>query len=189
MVFEEKTISSEMIYEGAVLNLRKDRVHVRDGQVSYREIVEHNGGVAVATVTSAGEMVLVKQYRKAAEKFVLEVPAGKLERHEKDPLLAAKRELKEETGYDAQNMELLTTFYSSIGYSTELLSLYLATDLTPGDTCFDETEAIEVYHYPIDQLHEMIQSGEIIDAKTIVAITLTGLRLAQEKTPKDSPAL
>ncbi len=187
MVFEEKTISSEMIYEGAVLNLRKDRVHVRDGQISYREIVEHNGGVAIAALTSQGEMVLVKQYRKAAEQFVLEVPAGKLERHETDPLIAAKRELKEETGYDAKNIELLTSFYSSIGYSTELLSLYLATELTPGETCFDDTEAIEVYHYPLSQLNAMIQSGEIIDAKTIIAITLTELKLAREKSPEGSP--
>lgn len=181
MVFEEKTISSEMIYEGAILNLRKDKVHVKDGKVSFREIIEHNGGVAIAAITDDGQMVLVKQFRKAAEIMALEVPAGKLERHEKDPIEAAKRELKEETGYEADNMEFVTSFYSSIGYSTELLHLYFATGLTPGETDFDESEAIEIFEYDIDDLKEMINDGTIKDAKTIIAILLAESKLEQER--------
>lgn len=181
MVFEEKTISSQRIYEGAILNLRKDKVHVKDGKTSYREIVEHNGGVALAALTDDGKLVLVKQFRKAAEKVVLEVPAGKIEKNEDDYALAAMRELKEETGYTAQNLELLSSFYSSIGYSTEMIHLYFATGLTPGETDFDDNEAIEIVEYDIEDLKEMIATGEIQDAKTIVAIVLAELKLDQER--------
>ncbi|MDR3294417.1 MAG: NUDIX hydrolase [Clostridiales Family XIII bacterium] len=170
MIIEEKTISTERVYEGAILNLRRDQVTVRDEKTSWREIVEHNGGVAVAAVTDEGKMVMVKQFRKAAEKAVLEVPAGKTEAGETDHLLTAARELKEETGYTAENMRRLSSFYSSIGYSTEILHLYLATGLTPGETDFDEHEAIEIFEYAPDALLGMVGTGEIEDAKTIVAI-------------------
>ncbi|MDD3168470.1 MAG: NUDIX hydrolase [Eubacteriales bacterium] len=171
MVFEEKTISSEMIYEGRILNLRKDKVHVKDNQTSYREIVEHNGGVALAAVTPEGKMVMVRQYRKAAEKAILEVPAGKIEKGE-DHRLTAERELKEETGYSAGKIEYITSFYSSIGYSTEVIYLYIATELTPGETDFDDNESIDILELELTKLKEMVLSGEIEDAKTIVAILL-----------------
>lgn len=171
MVFEEKTISSERIYEGKILNLRKDKVHVKDNQVSYREIVEHNGGVALAAVTPEGKMVMVRQFRKAAEKAILEVPAGKIEKGE-DHCLTAERELKEETGYTAGRIEYVTSFYSSIGYSTEVIYLYFATDLTPGETDFDDNESIEILEYELPELKKMVFSGEIEDAKTIAAILL-----------------
>ena len=171
MVFEEKTISSEMIYEGSILNLRKDKVHVKDNRISYREIIEHNGGVAIAAITAAGKMVLVRQYRKAAEKAVLEVPAGKIEANE-DHKLAAERELKEETGYTAGKVKFITSFYSSVGYSTEVIYLYFATELTPGETNFDDNEAIDIQEYDLQDLKKMVLSGEIEDAKTIAAILL-----------------
>lgn len=180
MVFEEKTISSERIYEGAILNLRKDKVHVKDNNTSYREIVEHNGGVAIAAITNEGKLVLVKQFRKAAEKVVLEVPAGKIEKgEEEDHGKTALRELKEETGYTAEKIEYLTSFYSSIGYSTEQIYLYLATGLTPGETNFDEHEAIETYEYDIEELVSMVQQGKLEDAKTIVAILLTASKMGK----------
>ena len=172
MIVEEKTISSERIYEGRILNLRKDEVQVKDNKTSYREIVEHNGGVALAAVTPEGKMVLVKQYRKAAEKAVLEVPAGKIEKGE-DHRLTAERELKEETGYTAGKIEFITSFYSSIGYSTEVIYLYLATELVPGETEFDDNEAIDILEYELSELKQMIFNREIEDAKTIAAILLT----------------
>lgn len=181
MVFEEKTISSERIYEGRILNLRKDKVHVRDNKTSYREIVEHNGGVALAAVTKEGKMVMVRQYRKAADKAILEVPAGKIEKDE-DHRLTAERELQEETGYTAGKMEYITSFYSSIGYSTEVIYLYLASDLTPGDTNFDDNEAIDILEYSLPELRKMIFSGEIEDAKTICAILLAESIMEKEKT-------
>ncbi|MDD2190307.1 MAG: NUDIX hydrolase [Eubacteriales bacterium] len=181
MVFEEKTISSKMIYEGSILNLRKDKVHVKDNQTSYREIIEHNGGVALAAITPAGNMVLVRQYRKAAEKAVLEVPAGKIETDE-DHQVTAERELKEETGYTAGRIELITSFYSSIGYSTEVIYLYYATDLIPGETNFDENESIDILEFDLQDLKRMVLSGEIEDAKTIAAILLVESIMEREKT-------
>lgn len=181
MVFEEKTISSEMIYEGRILNLRRDKVHVKDNQTSYREIVEHNGGVALAAVTPEGKMVMVRQYRKAAEKAVLEVPAGKIEKDE-DHRLTAERELKEETGYSAGKIEYITSFFSSIGYSTEVIYLYYASELTPGETDFDDNEAIEILEYDLTELKDMVFSGEIEDAKTIAAILLVESIMEKEKT-------
>jgi len=181
MIFEEKTISSEMIYEGRILNLRRDKVHVKDNQTSYREIVEHNGGVALAAVTPEGKMVMVRQYRKAAEKAILEVPAGKIEKDE-DHRLTAERELKEETGYSTGKMEYITSFYSSIGYSTEVIYLYYATELTPGETDFDDNESIEILEYDLTELKEMVFSGEIEDAKTIAAILLVESIMEREKT-------
>jgi ADP-ribose pyrophosphatase len=171
MIVEEKTISTERIYEGKILNLRRDKVQVKDNKTSYREIVEHNGGVALAAITPEGKMVMVRQYRKAAEKAVLEVPAGKIEKGE-DHRLTAERELKEETGYSAEKIEFITSFYSSIGYSTEVIYLYLATGLTPGETDFDDNEAIEILEYDFPELKKMIFSGEIEDAKTLAAILL-----------------
>ncbi|MGI6733912.1 MAG: NUDIX domain-containing protein [Anaerovoracaceae bacterium] len=177
MTFEEKTLSSERIYEGAILNLRKDKVVVTGGNTSYREIVEHRGGVALAAVTDDKKMVLVRQFRKAAEKVVLEVPAGKIESNEgEDPLLTAIRELKEETGYTASNIEHITSFYTSIGYSEEVIHLYYATGLTPGETDFDDNEALDIVEYEIAELKRMVLAGEIEDAKTIAAILIAAVK-------------
>lgn len=168
MTFEEKTLKSELIYEGAIINLRRDKVTVQNG-VSYREIVEHNGGAVLAAVTDEGKMVMVRQYRKPANRVMLEVPAGKIDPGEK-PEDTAKRELKEETGYSAGNVKYMTYFYPSVGYSEEKLYLYLCTGLMPGETSFDENEAIDIEEMEIDELCHMIANGEINDAKTIIAI-------------------
>lgn len=173
MTYEEKTISSERIYEGKILNLRKDKVYVKGDQTSWREIVEHNGGVGIAAVTEDGKMLMVEQYRKAAEQVVLEIPAGTREPGE-DPMITGMRELREETGYTAEKFRWLTSFYSSIGYSTEVIHLYLATGLTPGETDLDENEAIDIKEYPVPELKEMVLRGEIMDGKTITAILLAG---------------
>jgi ADP-ribose pyrophosphatase len=181
MIFEEKTISSEMIYKGAILNLRKDTVEVVGNRISHREIIEHNGGVTIAAVTDDNKMVLVKQFRKAVEKVILEVPAGKRDGDE-EYLETAKRELKEETGYTAKNIKMLTKFYSSVGYSEELIYAYLCTGLTPGETDFDDNEAIDVVEYDIDELYKMIMNGEIADAKTIVTVLMAIKHLSCEST-------
>lgn len=176
MTFEEKTISSEMIYEGKILNLRRDLVTVKDGDTSYREIIEHSGGVAVAAVTDDNKMYLVRQFRKAAEQDVLEIPAGRRE-HDENPMIAAMRELKEETGFTARKISHLTSFYATIGYCTEVIHVYMATGLTPGETEFDEHEAIELECYPVEELKQMVFDGEIIDGKTITAILLVAAKL------------
>ena len=170
MTFEEKTINSELIYEGTIINLRKDKVTVQNG-TAYREIIEHNGGAVLAAVTEDHKMIMVKQYRKPANRVMLEVPAGKIDPGEK-PEVTAARELKEETGYTAKNIKYMTCFYPSVGYSEEKLYLYLCTDLIPGETCFDENEAIEIEEIEIEKLCMMIAEGKINDGKTIVAILM-----------------
>ena len=170
MTFEEKTLKSEKIYEGTIINLRRDKVTAQGG-TSYREIIEHNGGAVIAALTEDKKLVMVRQYRKPAGKVMLEVPAGKIDKGEK-PLEAAVRELKEETGYTAEKVEFLTEFYPSVGYSEERLYLYLCTGLTPGETCFDENEAIEIEEIDLDRLFKMAMSGELDDAKTIIAILM-----------------
>lgn len=168
MTFEEKTIKSERIYEGAIINLRRDEVTVQNG-TSMREIIEHNGGAVLAAVTGEGRLVMVRQYRKPAGRVMLEVPAGKIDPGESAEA-AAKRELKEETGYTAGKIKFLMRFYPSVGYSEEILYLYLCTDLTSGETNFDENEAIDIEEYEINRLHKMVMDGDVQDAKTIIAI-------------------
>ncbi len=168
MTFEEKTIKSERIYEGAIINLRRDEVTVQNG-TSMREIIEHNGGAVLAAVTGEGRLVMVRQYRKPAGRVMLEVPAGKIDPGESAEA-AAKRELKEETGYTAGKIKFLMQFYPSVGYSEEILYLYLCTDLTSGETNFDENEAIDIEEYEINRLHKMVMDGDVQDAKTIIAI-------------------
>lgn len=181
MTYEEKTLSSEMLYRGKILNLRRDKVLAVGEVETYREIVEHLGGVTLAAITDEGKMVMVRQYRKAANKVVLEAPAGKMEAGE-DPMLTALRELKEETGYTAGHLEHLTSFYSSIGYSEEFLHLYLATDLTPGETDFDDTEAIEVEEVDLEELRQMVLSGTIEDGKTIAAILIAAAKVGKSES-------
>ena len=176
MTFEEKIIDSQMIYEGAILNLRRDKVTVPNGH-SYREIIEHNGGAVLAAITDEGKLVMVRQYRNPAKRVVLEVPAGKIDLGE-EPETTAVRELKEETGYTAGTVRHLTNFYPSVGYTEEVLHLYLCTDLVPGETNFDENECIEIEEWEVDQLCNMILKGQIQDAKTIITVFMVKEEIA-----------
>lgn len=171
MIFKEETIESQYLYKGKILNLRKDLVHSADGGVTHREIVEHRGGVGLAALTDEGKMVLVRQYRKALSRDILEIPAGKLEEGE-DPSWTAARELKEETGYTAGSMEFLGRFYPSVGYTTECIHLFLCRDLTPGEPEPDDTESIETEEYPLGELYQKALRGEIEDGKTLAAILM-----------------
>lgn len=176
MTFEEKTLETQKIYKGKVLNLRRDKVTTVNGGTSYREIIEHPGGVVMAAITQDGKMVMVRQFRKAVEQVVFEAPAGKLEAGE-DVFEAAKRELKEETGYRAKQIDFMGYYYSSCGYTSEKLHLFLCRDLSPGDTEFDEHEALIVEEHPLKDLFQKVLDGQIDDAKTALVILL-----AYEKT-------
>jgi ADP-ribose pyrophosphatase len=170
-VVEEKTLSTERLYEGAILNLRRDMVTVRGGRTSYREVVEHSGGVVILGVTPEGEIPMIRQYRKPAGQVMLELPAGKLEKGE-DPKEAALRELKEETGYSARNIRQVIAFYTTVGYSEEILYVFFADDLTSGETDLDESEAIETELFPPEKLYELIDAGSLVDGKTLIALLL-----------------
>lgn len=171
MIFEEKKISSERIYEGAILNVRRDKVTAVKGE-AYREIIEHNGAVAMVAITDEGNIVLVEQFRYACGRPVLEIPAGKIDAGETDPAAVAARELKEETGYSADKVILLGKINTSAAYSEEMISVYAMTGLTPGQQQLDEDEALNVIEMPFAEVYDMAASGKLIDAKTLAALLM-----------------
>ncbi len=174
MDYTEKTIHSEYIYKGKILNLRKDQVELPGGKQSVREVVEHQGAVAVVPITGDNEVVLVKQYRKAIEDVLLEIPAGKLEKDE-IPKACALRELEEETGKKASEIHKLFYFYTSPGFSNEKLYLFVAFDLEDTKQNLDTDEIVEVQILPLKEAMNMVRSGKIKDAKTA-----TGLLAVEE---------
>ena len=171
MVFHEETLNSERIYEGKILNLRKDEVRVKSGKTAYREIVEHNGGAVAVAITDENKVLLVRQYRQAMGKEMLELPAGKIEKGE-NPVETMKRELAEETGYSAENLSLIGEFNPSVGYTDETLYIYMATHLTKGETNFDDDEDLELMEIPLQEAVNLVVKGEITDGKTMAGILL-----------------
>lgn len=174
MEFEEKTIRRQEIFKGHIFDVVLDDVELPNGLgEAKRELVFHKGAVCVLAVTPEDKIILVKQYRKAIERLSIEIPAGKLEIGEAgNEVAAALRELEEETGYTASGLELLYDFYSAIGFCNERLYLYLAKDLikvkNPRDKDADET--IELLHWSLEEAKAAIASGDICDAKTIMAL-------------------
>jgi ADP-ribose pyrophosphatase len=166
---EEKTLATEVIFEGRVVRLRIDTIETVDGRQSTREIVEHDDCITVIPVDENGNILLVKQFRRPAGKELLEIPAGGIDPGE-DTETAVIREMQEETGYRPQKLERLGGFYSSPGFCTEYLHVYLATDLVPGRLYAEDTEAIELVRMPPDDIIKLITSGKIEDAKTIAGL-------------------
>jgi ADP-ribose pyrophosphatase len=166
---EEKTLSSQLIYDGRAVKLRVDTVRMADGREAKREIVEHINCVAIVAVDADDNVLLVKQFRKPVEKELLEIPAGGIDPGE-DPVAAVRREMQEETGYLPREVERLGGFYSTPGYCTEYLHLYLATDLVPSQLHAEDTESISVVPVPLGQISQLIASGDICDAKSIAGL-------------------
>ena len=167
--FYETPISSESIYEGRVLHLFRDEVELSDSSRAFREVIRHNGAVCVLPLTGSGEVACVTQYRHAIGRLTLELPAGKLDSKQEDPLLAARRELREETGYECDKMTYLGSMHGSPAILDEEIRLYLATGLHRGEATPDEGELLSVVHVPLEQLAEKVMKGEITDAKTQIA--------------------
>lgn len=170
MEMKEKKINGEVLYNGKVVKLEKDKVLCPNGKESYREVVRHNGGSAILCVTEENEILLIRQYRYPYDEVIYEIPAGKLEKGE-NPYDTAIREFEEETGNKATQLEYLGNIYPSCGYTSEVIYLYLATDFTPTHSSFDEDEVIEVEYISISKVKEMILNGKIKDAKTICALS------------------
>jgi ADP-ribose pyrophosphatase len=168
---QERTIKSKRIYSGNLLGLRKDTVKLATGRISTREICEHPGAVAVIALANKKEIVLIRQFRKPAERVLLEIPAGVFEKGEKLKD-AARRELEEETGYLAGKMKKCFSVYMSPGYSTEELHYFLATDLKKTAQRYEEDEHIEVVMMPISRAWRMVEQGKVHDNKTVVGITI-----------------
>ncbi len=165
----EKTLSSQMIYDGRAVKLRVDTVQKPNGKMTTREIVEHSDCVAVVVLDSKDRILLVRQYRKAVGKTLLEIPAGSIEAGEQ-PINCVRRELQEEIGYLPNKIDRLGGFYSAPGYCTEYLHLYLATHLIPSRLKAEDTEEIEVVRVPLSRVPDLIASGEICDAKSIAGL-------------------
>ncbi|WMJ76229.1 MULTISPECIES: NUDIX hydrolase [unclassified Sedimentibacter] len=165
----EITVKSEKIFEGKIINLRVDTVELEDKKYTKREIVEHKDASAILAVNEKNEMLLVKQYRKAVEDFLYEVPAGIINIAE-EPIECALRELKEETGFEAKKIKKLFEFYTSPGFSNEKLFLFKAEELTFTSTNFDEDEFIESISVSKEEVKKMLETGKILDSKTLIAI-------------------
>lgn len=180
MIYEERTMKSDKLYEGKMLNLRIDTVEMPDKKYSKREIIEHPGSVAILPIINNDEIVLVKQYRKAVEDFLYEIPAGKFELNE-EPKQTAIRELKEETGYIADDIEYMLEFYPTPGYCDEKIFIFLANNLKFVGDDQDENEYIEVKTFKINEVIRMIKLGEIMDGKTIIAIEIAKQYIEKNK--------
>jgi ADP-ribose pyrophosphatase len=169
MDLTEKTLSSQLIYDGRILRLRVDTVELPNGERALREEADHPGGVAIVAIDGDGCVLTVKQYRYAFSRVMEEIPAGKLERGE-DPDEAALRELREETGATPERFEKLGELIVSPGAYGEVLHLYLAEGLSVGAAHPDEDEFLDLVRTPFDEMVRRVMDGELTDAKTVAGI-------------------
>ena len=169
--FEEKTIHSQPIFKGKVISLKVDDVTLPNGETSKREIVNHPGAVAIIAITGEGKLVVVEQYRKALERSIIEIPAGKLEPGEL-PEITAARELEEETGYGCNELTYLQSFATSPGFADEIIHLFIARGLykIENRAAMDEDEFVELMEITVEEGESMIAQQKIFDAKTAFAI-------------------
>ena len=180
MSYIEKKIESEEKYRGVIVNVRLDHAELCDGSIVKREVVEHPGGATILPIDDEGYCYCVRQFRYPFQKELLEVPAGKLEYGE-DPYECAVRELSEETGFTADEIISLGEDYSSPGFSTETLHIYLARGLHRGKSHLDEGEFLSVEKHHIDELTQLVMDGKIADGKTISAVLKAKCLLESEK--------
>ncbi|PEA56203.1 ADP-ribose pyrophosphatase [Bacillus pseudomycoides] len=174
---EERTVATEPIFDGRIIKVRVDEVVLPNGETSKREIVTHPGAIAIIAITDDEKIVLVEQYRKAMEKELVEIPAGKLEQGEK-PEVTAIRELEEETGYICKKLELITSFYTSPGFADEIVYVYEATGLKKKEdkADLDEDEFVELMEVSLEEALQLIKEQRIHDAKTMFAIQYLQLK-------------
>jgi ADP-ribose pyrophosphatase len=182
-----RIISSQKVFEGRVFNVTVDTV--RQGELTYqREVVHHHGSAVILPVFDDGTVALVRQYRHPAVRYLLEAPAGTLDEGER-PDDGAARELQEELGLVAARMEKLSEFFVSPGFCEEKMWVFLATELTQGAQRLEEDEILDVVRLPINDALEMITSGEIQDAKTIIALILAAPRVGSPLLEFEYPAV
>lgn len=165
---KEITKGSKTIYKGKIINLRIDEVMLPNGKSSTREIVEHPGAVVIIPLVE-GKIAVLKQYRKPVDEILFELPAGKIEEGE-DPLTSAERELVEETGFRAEKLVKLNSFYTTPGFSNEIMHLFLAKGLRMERQRLDQDEFLEVSLYSLEELIKMVLDNRIKDAKTIIGL-------------------
>jgi len=165
-----KILKSQILYKGKVFDHQVDEIEYESGNIGIREVAIHPGGAVVVPVKDDGKIILVKQFRYPLQKTLIELPAGKLDKGE-DPLICATRELEEETGYRAKEIKKLGEIYTAPGYCTEVLHIYFAGGLIPGNHNREEGEmGMEILELSVQEIESLILSGKITDAKTIVGI-------------------
>ena len=174
---QETKLTSQPIFDGDVLHIYKDTVRLPNGKTSTREYTVHHGAVCILPLLENGDVLLERQYRYPLREVITEIPAGKLDAPDEDPLEAAKRELREETGATAAEWHALGLFCPVGAYSTERIQMYLARGLTFGERELDEDEFLNVFRMPLDELVDKVLAGEIPDAKTQAAALRAKLML------------
>lgn len=170
MDLTEKQVSSTKVFEGRLLHVYKDDILLPNGKESTREYIKHLGAVAVVAMDNEGRIAVEHQFRYPFQTELLEIPAGKLDYEGEDPLEAAKRELREETGITASQFDYLGPFYPTCAYSTEVIHLYFAWDLSFGERELDEDESINVEMIGLEEMIAKIFAGKVPDGKTQAAI-------------------
>ena len=178
---KEETLTSELLFDGRIVHLYHDTVRLPDGAVRDREYIRHIGGVCVLPLDGEGMVTCVRQYRYPFGEVLTELPAGKLDFKGEDRAAAALRELREETGYRCEKLTFLGRFYSSPAILDEVIGLYLAEGLTPGELDLDEDEFLSNVRYPLSVLVDEVQKGNIPDGKTQAAILRTAELLRRRK--------
>lgn len=176
----ETTVSQKMVYQGVIVNVRRDKILLCDGSDGRREVVEHPGGVTICAIDEMRRVVMVRQYRYSVGEALLELPAGKLEAGE-DVLESALRELEEETGVIPSEVIPMGFSYSSPGIFTEKIHYFLARGLHQGTARPDEGEFLEVVHVPLEELMQMIREDRLSDGKTLIGILKAALILQEEE--------
>ena len=167
--YQERKVKSRTIFKGRVVTLKKDEAITTSGKTVYREYVKHHGGVCILAVNDEGKIAIVQQFRYPVGNSVLELPAGKLEQDE-NPREGAIRELEEEIGYRTRDLLELGSIYPCVGYSSEIIYLFLARDLIKTQTHFDDDEYIKLNWFSVEELRWMLENNMFLDGKTIVLL-------------------
>lgn len=165
-----KRLKRELVAKGAIIDYYQDTMMIPNGNTAKWDLIDHKGAAAVVAVREDGKLLMVRQYRNALERETLEIPAGGLNGREEPTAVAAVRELEEETGYTCDNVELLSTIYTTVAFCNEKIDIYLAKDLKPGRQHLDEDEYLNVEAYSLEELKQMIFDRKLQDSKTICGI-------------------
>lgn len=166
----EKRVSTEDIFDGVILHVKRDMVKLSNGSETVREVIRHIGAVCVIPVTDDNKVIMERQFRYPLNKVILEIPAGKLDAPDEDRLSAIQRELREETGYTAEEWTVIGDFHPAPAYTDEYITMYLARGLHKGERHLDDDEFLDVYAIPLADLVKDVMEGRISDAKTQVCI-------------------
>ncbi len=177
MELTETFLRRQLLVNGKLLRAYRDEVRLPDGGRSIREWIDHPGASAVVPLFPDGTTVLLRQFRYPPQREFIEIPAGKLDVDGEDPLAVAHRELEEETGWQARTMTHITSFYPCIGYSNEVIHLYVGADLTPGRMQTGDAEFVDPFRVPFTEAVAMVHRGEILDMKSMLGLLLVEAHL------------